>query len=47
MPLIWDKCKYVCEKQDYMNYKLTGEYVASGCNVNARYSTEIYYSNNI
>lgn len=36
-PEIWQKSKYVCEKQDYMNYKLTGKLVVSGCNANARW----------
>lgn len=33
----WQKTKYLCEKQDYLNYLLTGEFCASGCNVAARW----------
>ena len=36
-PNIWRKAKFICEKQDYFNYKLSGEFVASGCNVGARW----------
>ena len=36
-PDVWTNAKYVCEKQDYINYKLSGVYCASGCNVGARW----------
>eukprot|EP01041_Mallomonas_annulata_P012183 gene12183-25579_t len=36
-PDIWNKAKYICEKQDYLNYKLTGRLCTSSCNVAARW----------
>lgn len=33
----WDTSGYVCECQDWINYKLTNQLVASGCNVAARW----------
>jgi ribulose kinase len=36
-PEVWSKAAYVCEKQDYLNYHLTGCMVASACNVAARW----------
>lgn len=36
-PHIWRKAKFICEKQDFINFKLTGRYCASGCNVAARW----------
>ena len=37
-PEVWKKATVVCEKQDFLNFKLTGRLSASGCNVAARYS---------
>ena len=34
---MWSKGIHLCECQDWLNYKLTGEFVASGCNVGARW----------
>jgi ribulose kinase len=36
-PDIWKKAKYVCESQDYMNYRMTGRYCASTCNCGPRW----------
>lgn len=36
-PEIWEKTKTICEYQDYINYKLTGNMVASACNAAARW----------
>jgi sugar (pentulose or hexulose) kinase len=36
-PDIWRDATFICEKQDYLNWKLTGRVVASGCNVAARW----------
>ena len=36
-PEIWNNAQFICEKQDYLNLKLTGRYCASGCNVAARW----------
>jgi len=36
-PEIWEKAKTICEYQDYINYKLTGEMCASSCNAAARW----------
>lgn len=36
-PDIWARATYVCEKQDYINFNLTGCMVASACNVAARW----------
>lgn len=37
MPDVYKNSAYICEKQDYINYKLTGKLVSSGCNVAARW----------
>lgn len=34
---IWEKSTFVCEKQDWINWKLTDRYCASGCNTAARW----------
>jgi ribulose-phosphate 3-epimerase len=36
-PEIWAKAATVCEYQDYINYKLTGEMCASSCNAASRW----------
>jgi ribulose kinase len=36
-PQTWMKAKYICEKQDYLNFHLTGCMVTSACNVAARW----------
>jgi ribulose-phosphate 3-epimerase len=36
-PDVWDKTKVICEYQDYINYKLTGELCASSCNAASRW----------
>ena len=36
-PETWAKAEHVCECQDWLNYKLTGELVAGGCNVATRW----------
>ncbi len=36
-PQVWDQAAVICEKQDFINYLLTGKMVASGCNVAARW----------
>ena len=36
-PETWRKAKFICEKQDYLNYKLTGRMCSSGCNAAARW----------
>lgn len=35
---LWSSTRHVCEKNDYLNYRLTGRLVASGCNVAARWN---------
>lgn len=36
-PKTWAQAEYICEKQDYFNYKMTGRLCASSCNVAARW----------
>ena len=36
-PDVWARAAAVCEKQDYLNFLLTGRLVASGCHVAARW----------
>lgn len=36
-PEVWAKAETVCEYQDYINYKLTGEICASSCNAASRW----------
>ncbi len=36
-PRVWAKTKTICEYQDYINYKLTGEICASSCNAASRW----------
>ena len=36
-PDVYTNAKVICEYQDYINYRLTGKMVASGCNVAARW----------
>ena len=36
-PAIWEKARTICEYQDYLNYKLTGEMCASSCNAASRW----------
>ena len=36
-PHIWERAKTICEYQDYINYKLTGELCASSCNAASRW----------
>jgi len=36
-PKVWKKAKTICEYQDYLNYKLTGQLVASSCNAAVRW----------
>lgn len=36
-PQVWENAKTICEYQDFINYKLTGELVASACNAAARW----------
>jgi ribulose kinase len=36
-PDVWKKAKTICEYQDYINYKLTGEICASSCNAASRW----------
>ena len=36
-PEIWEKATYICEYQDYINYKLTGQMCASSCNAAVRW----------
>ena len=36
-PEIWERATTICEYQDYINYKLTGNMVASVCNAAARW----------
>ena len=36
-PSVWEAATVVCEMQDYLNYKLTGEICSSSCNVAARW----------
>ena len=37
-PEVWAAAAHVCEKNDYVNFLLTGELVASGCNTAARWN---------
>jgi ribulose kinase len=36
-PDTWKRATFICEKQDYFNYKMTGRFCASSCNVAARW----------
>jgi ribulose kinase len=36
-PQLWDKAAVICEYQDYINYRLTGRMVASGCTAAVRW----------
>lgn len=36
-PNIWENANVICEYQDYINYKLTGNMVGSSCNAAARW----------
>ena len=36
-PHIWERARFICEYQDYINYKLTGHLVASACNAATRW----------
>lgn len=36
-PEIWEKALIVCEYQDYLNFRLTGQIVASSCNAATRW----------
>eukprot|EP00985_Skeletonema_marinoi_P008705 scaffold3968_cov113-Skeletonema_marinoi.AAC.1 len=36
-PEVYENAEIICEYQDYLNYRLTGKMVASGCNVAARW----------
>ena len=36
-PDVYENAEIICEYQDYLNYRLTGKMVASGCNVAARW----------
>ena len=36
-PEIWNQANTICEYQDYLNYKLTGQMVASSCNAASRW----------
>jgi len=36
-PEVWAKAKTICEYQDFINYKLTGEICASSCNAASRW----------
>lgn len=36
-PRVWENAKTICEYQDFINYKLTGQLVASACNAAARW----------
>ena len=36
-PDIWSNAHFICEKQDYLNFHLTGHMTASACNVAARW----------
>jgi ribulose kinase len=34
---VWEKAHTICEYQDYINYKLTGNMCASSCNAASRW----------
>lgn len=36
-PEVWNDAQVICEYQDYINYRLTGEMVASSCNAAVRW----------
>jgi ribulose kinase len=36
-PHVYENAEIICEYQDYLNYRLTGKMVASGCNVAVRW----------
>lgn len=36
-PRVWEKADVICEGQDWLNFMLTGEWVAGGCNVATRW----------
>ena len=36
-PETWSSSTFICEKQDFINWKLTGDLVSSGCNTAARW----------
>ncbi|KAL7525217.1 hypothetical protein ACHAXR_000906, partial [Thalassiosira sp. AJA248-18] len=36
-PQVWEDATVICEYQDYLNYRLTGEMVASSCNAAVRW----------
>jgi ribulose kinase len=36
-PDVWENAKTICEYQDYINFKLTGQMCASSCNAAARW----------
>lgn len=36
-PQVYENAEIICEYQDYLNYRLTGKMVASGCNVAVRW----------
>lgn len=36
-PMVWEKAAVVCEAQDWINFKLSGCWVASSCNVATRW----------
>jgi ribulokinase/ribulose-phosphate 3-epimerase len=36
-PQVWERAKSICEYQDYINYKLTGELCACSCNAATRW----------
>lgn len=39
-PKVWDQASYICEKQDYINYLLTGKLFMSGCNAAIRWHVD-------
>ena len=39
-PEVWDRVEHVCDKQDYMNYLLTGKLYMSGCGAAARWHVD-------
>ena len=36
----WEQTTFVCEKQDYLNYLLTGNFCMSGCNAAIRWHVD-------
>jgi ribulose-phosphate 3-epimerase len=36
-PQVWEKAKTICEYQDYINFKLTGDWCACSCNAATRW----------